>query len=196
MDHQATRKEARFDGFELDASKAEVDAPMVEAMDRQPDAPVRVVASGAAAAGALLSSFAGRPRAVRLESLEGAASVPSDVALVVATAAQLDAAATLANVIEVELNVDTLAWLRAHPQWVRDKGELLTLFPQVFLRLENARREQVDLRAALASLPIERARLVNVPACLSGRAEPNPPEYFATEELVRAVEDVPAHARH
>jgi MoaA/NifB/PqqE/SkfB family radical SAM enzyme len=196
MEHQETRNEARFDGFELAASPAPVGASVRAAMERQPRAPVRVVAKDAPAAGALLASFEARPRAVRLESLDGAASLPADVALIVATAEQLDAAAGLDNPVEVELNAETLAWLQAHAAWVRDKGERLTVFPQVFLRLENARGAQVDLKTALASLPLERARLVNVPACLSGRAEPNGAEYFATEDLLREVEDVPAHARH
>jgi hypothetical protein len=196
MEHQAMRNEARFDGFEIDASPAAVAAPVRAAMERQPGAPVRVVAPDAAAAQAQLSSFEGRPRAVRLESLDGVATLPVDVALIVATAAQLEAAAGLENPVEVELNTDTLGWLRAHAEWVRDKGGLLTLFPQVFLRLENARGKQVDLKAALVSLPVDRARLVNVPACLSGRKESHAAEYFATEELLREVEDVPAHARH
>jgi hypothetical protein len=92
--------------------------------------------------------------------------------------------------------VDTLAWLRAHGDWVKGEGPELTLFAPAFLRLENARRGQVDLKAALAGLPIERAKLVNVPQCLSGRAEPATVRFLATEELLREVEDVPAHARH
>jgi MoaA/NifB/PqqE/SkfB family radical SAM enzyme len=196
MQHQATRNEARFDGFELEASPVEVAAPVRAAMERQPDAPVRVVAPDAAAAHGRLSSFEGRPRAVRLESLDGVAALPVDVSVIVTTAGQLEAAAGLGNPVEVELNADTLGWLRAHAAWVSDKGGLLTLFPQVFLRLENARGKQVDLKAALASLPVDRARLINVPACLSGRKESHAAEYFATEELLREVEDVPAHARH
>src|SRR6185312_11459395 len=101
----------------------------------------------------------------------------------------------LENPVEVELNTDTLGWLRAHRDWVAGKGDRLTLFPQVFLRLENAQKHQVDLKEALASLPVERARLVDVPACLSGRSEPSPPQQFATADLLREVEDVPAHAR-
>jgi MoaA/NifB/PqqE/SkfB family radical SAM enzyme len=196
MRHQATRNEARFDGFELDATSAQLAESVQAAMQRQPDAPVRVLAPDAGAALALVSAMEGRPRAVWLDSLEGAASLPADVALVASTPAQLDAAAELDNPVEVELNVDTLAWLRAHQAWVRDKGDRLTLSPQVFLRLENAKARQVNLPQALSSLPVERARLVNVPACLSGGREPSAPQSFATEELLREAEDVPAHARH
>jgi MoaA/NifB/PqqE/SkfB family radical SAM enzyme len=195
MDHQATRREARFDGFEVAASEAEIALPMRAAMDSQPSAPLRVVAADATAARALLSTFADRPRSVRLDALQDAASLPADVSVIVGTAAQLDAAAGLENAVEVELNTDTLGWLRAHREWVEGKGDRLTLFPQVFLRLENAQKHQVDLKAALASLPVERARLVDVPACLSGRSEPSPPQHFATAELLREAEDVPAHAR-
>jgi len=196
MEHQSTRNEARFDGFELDASTANVAVPTRVAMDRQPAAPVRVVAPDAAAASSLLSACRDRRRSARLESLDDASALPRDVAVVASTPAQLDAAAALPHPVEVELNVDTLAWLQTHPDWVREKGERLTLYPQVFLRLENARRGQVDLKAALASLPLERARIVNVPACLAGTLEPPPRESLATEELLREVEDVPAHARH
>jgi MoaA/NifB/PqqE/SkfB family radical SAM enzyme len=196
MDHQATRNEARFDGFELVASRPEIAEPMRAAMDRQPTAPVRVVAANAGTALPLLSSLEGRRRSVRLDSLDAAATLPDGVAVVATTAEQLDAAAALPHSLEVELNVDTLAWLAAHLEWVREKGERLTLYPQVFLRLENARRGQVDVKAALASLPIERARLVNVPACLSRTLDAPEVESFATEELLREVEDVPEHARH
>jgi MoaA/NifB/PqqE/SkfB family radical SAM enzyme len=195
MEHQATRNEARFDGFELVAGAREIAAPMRAAMERQPSAPARVLAPNAAAAGPLISSLEGRRRAVRLDSLEGALALPADVAVIVSTSAELDVAEPLDRPVEVELNVDTLAWLRAHTAWVRDKGSALTLFPQLFLRLDSARAGQVDLKAALASLPIERARLMNVPACLAGGGEPHRAESFATEELVREVEDVPAHAR-
>jgi hypothetical protein len=198
MKHQATRNEARFDGFQLAASSppTEVAASMRAAMARQPDAPVRVVAPDADTARTLISAVEGRPRAIRLESLDGAATLPADVAVIVTTAGQLDAAAALENPVEVELNVDTLGWLRAHVEWVRDRGDRLTLFPQIFLRLDTARTGQVDLKEALASLPLERAKLVNVPACLSGRRDGHAAGYFATEELLREVEDVPAHARH
>jgi MoaA/NifB/PqqE/SkfB family radical SAM enzyme len=201
MSHQQTRREHRFDGFEVTAhddqgEAAGLTASMRAAMEHQPAAPVRVIARDVSSARSLLESFEGRPRSVRLESLEQLSSLPVAVVVVATTAAQLEAAAQLANSLEVELNVDTLAWLRAHTEWVRAKGEGLTLYPQLFLRLENARRGQVDLKTALASLPIERARLVNVPACLSGRPTSSGPEYFATAELLREVEDVPAHARH
>ena len=195
MDHQATRREGRFDGFELEASTP-APGPMRAAMDRQPDAPARVVAPDAAAASALLTSLEGRSRAVRLLSLDGAASLPVDVALVVTTAAELDAASALDNPIEVELNRDTVPWLGAHTEWVHERGARLKLFPPVCLRLEDAQEKQVDLKEALAGLPLTHARVVNIPACLSGSVEPHVSEHFVTQELLREVEDVPAHARH
>lgn len=195
MHHQAIRREARFDAFELDAESPE--APSFErALARQPDAPLRVLARDAAGAAPALARHGARPHLARLESLEGARELPADVTLIVDRASALDAAQGLPNAIRVELNADTLAWLEAHPDWIRARGERLELYPQLFLRLENARRAQVDLGRALRSLPIERARLLNIPPCLSGRSEPSRAEYVATQELLRDVEDVPAHARH
>lgn len=195
MQHQSLRREARFDGFELDAAR-ETPPGLAEALERQPSAPVRVRAEDARSAAPLLEAHVDRPRQVRLDASSGAAALPPDVTIIVSTARDLQSVETLPNPVDVELNADSVAWLRSHREWVAGKGALLGVFPQLFLKLETARREQVDLRAALAELPLGEARLINIPACLSGRAASSPVEYFADESLLREVEDVPAHAQH
>lgn len=195
MEHQAIRNEGRFDGFEVQAATP-VPSPMQAAMDRQPSAPVRVLAPGAAEAIEQLKALDGRTRSVRLDSLDGVEGLPADVAVVVADGPGLEAVKLLPNPVQVELNADTAAWLQAHPDWIRARGASLTIFPQLFLRLENAKQQQVDLRETLAGLPVEHTRLVNVAPCLSGRREPSRAEYYAGEDLLREVEDVPAHSRH
>ena len=195
MQHQSLRREARFDGFELDAAQP-TPPGLAQALERQPGAPVRVRAGNAGSAAPLLEAHADRPRQVRLDVSSGAAALPPDVTLVVSTARDLESVGTLPNPVDVELNADSVSWLRSHREWVAGKGALLGVFPQLFLKLETALREQVDLRAVLAELPLGEARLINIPACLSGRDAPSRAEYFADESLLREVEDVPAHARH
>jgi MoaA/NifB/PqqE/SkfB family radical SAM enzyme len=195
MQHQAIRREARFDGFEL-AAGAEARPGTSAALARQPDAPLRVVGASAADVRGTLDEHAARPRSVRLETLAGAASLPADVTLIVTSAEELEVARELPNRLHVELNRSTVAWMQQNPDWVRTRGEALTVSPQLFLRLESARRDQVDLRATLAALPLEQARLENIPPCLSGRREPSRAAYFAGDELLAEVEDVVAHARH
>ncbi len=195
MLHQSLRREARFDGFELDAAR-ETTPGLAAALDRQPDAPVLVLAKDAASAASLLEAHADRPRQVRLDSSTDATSLAADVTIVATTARDLEAVSTLPNPVDVELNADTASWLRSHRDWVTDKGAALGVFPQLFLKLETARREQVDLREVLADLPLSQARLNNIPACLSGRDESSRARYVANEALLREVEDVPAHAQH
>ncbi|MCC6557010.1 MAG: radical SAM protein [Polyangiaceae bacterium] len=192
MNHQEVRREARFDGFEIDA--AELPPPLADALSRQPDAPVRICAPDGALAAARLAEHASRPRAVKLERPEALDRVPPDVAVVAASAADLGAAQAIPNPIEVELNAGTVAWLRAHPAWIRARGPRLAVLPATFLRLETARREQVDLRAVFEELPLGEAEVRGVPPCLSGRPEVSRAVHHATADLLRAVEDVPAHA--
>ncbi len=195
MQHQSLRREARFDGFELDAARDPTPG-LAAALASQPGAPVRIVAANAEAAQPLLASHAGRRRLVRLESVDDVAALPPDVTLIVGTAGELARVADLPNPIDVELNVETVAWLSAHRPWIAHKGGGLGVFPQLFLRIENARRGQVDLARVFADLPLGDARLVNIPACLSGRRESARSEYVADEALLGEVEDVPAHAQH
>lgn len=195
MQHQALRREARFDGFELDATR-EATRELKTALDRQPGAPVRILAGDARSAAPLLAAHAGRPRQVQLESFASVAELPPDVTLVVSSSSELERASELENPIDVELNVDTASWLSSHRDWAFRKGSALGVFPQLFLKLETARLEQVDVRQVLTALSLDEARLVNIPACLSGRRESARAEYFAGEALLREVEDVPAHAQH
>ncbi|MCC6523377.1 MAG: radical SAM protein, partial [Polyangiaceae bacterium] len=193
MEHQARRREARFDAFELPAG--ELPEGVAEALARQPTAPVRVRAPDATRARARLAELAPRERSVELERLDHLEELPADVAVVVRSAAELEAASGLPNALEVELNQDSVAWLRAHPDWVRARGAGLTVFAATFLRLETARREQVDLAAVFRELPLGAARVRGVPPCLSGRDEVAPGVRHATVELLRPVEDVVAHAQ-
>jgi len=193
MDHQQVRREGRFDGFEIDA--AELPPSVADALARQPDAPVRVRAADGAAAAARLAELAPRHRAAALERADGLAHLPPDVALVVTSAADLEAAQALVNPLEIELNADTVGWLRAQHAWLRERGASLTVSPATFLRLETARREQVDLGAVFRELPLGEAHVRGVPPCISGRSQVSPGARYATAELLRPVEDVPAHAQ-
>lgn len=195
MQHQTLRREARFDGFELDAAR-DPSPGLATALSAQREAPVRVFAANAQAAAPRLAALAGHRREVWLDSAADAALLPPEVALGVGSAELLECIADLPNPVEVELNRDTVAWLGAHRQWIVDKGERLGVHPQLFLRLEAARRGQVDLQAVFRELPLERARLTNIPACLSGRRESARAAYMADESLLAELEDVPAHARH
>ena len=194
MDHQAARREARLPGFEVDA--AERPQAVAEALRRQPRSPVCVRAPDATAAMSGLADLPGRPRAVRLERFDGLEALAPDVAVVVATGAELDAVAPLPNPVELELNRDTVAWLRANPAFVEARGEALTVFPATFLRIEVARREQVDLRAVFRDVDLGRACVQGVPPCLSGRPEAAPSGDRVPAELLQVVEDIPAHAEH
>jgi MoaA/NifB/PqqE/SkfB family radical SAM enzyme len=195
MQHQAIRREARFDGFELEASA--LPRPSTRAaLARQPEAPLRVVSASAADAASALREHAERPRSVRLQSLTGADALPADVTLIVVSGEELEAVRDLPNPIHVELNRSTAAWMKDNAEWVRQRGAELTVSPQLFLRLESARQDQVNLRESLEQLPLEHAQLENIPPCLSGRREPSKAAYFASEELLAEVEDVVAHARH
>ncbi|MEB2312589.1 MAG: radical SAM protein [Sorangiineae bacterium] len=195
MAHRETRTAARFDGFALDARRS-VAPSFADALARQPEAPIRVAAPDAASAAPVLAEHAKRPRSLQLDSLAGVDSVPAEVGLVVGSAEALEAVAALPNPIEVELNVDTVRWLEAHHDWVIARGAALGVFPQVFLRLEAARRGQVELDRVFRALPLAEAHLTNIPACLSGRRESARARTFVDETLLREVEDVPAHAQH
>jgi len=193
MDHQQTRREARFDGFEL--TTAELPPAVADALASQPDAPVRVCAADAQAASPRLAELVGRPLAVKLEGMAGVDLLPQDVAVVAVSGLDLEATQNLPNPIEIELNTDTATWLRAHPDFLRDRGAGVTVFPATFLRLEIAREGQVDLHALFRELPLGAARVRGVPPCISGREEASPAVALATEDMLRPVEDVPAHAQ-
>ncbi len=194
MDHQATRRAQRFAGFELAAG--ETSQIFAEAMAAQPAAPVRVCAATVDEAAPRLAELVSHPRAVRLERVERLEDLAPDVAVVLTRAADLEAAQAARNPFEIELNTDTVAWLRAHPDWIRARGASITVYPATFLRLEAARTEQVDLGAVFRELPLALANVRGVAPCLSGRATPSPSLAHVTAEQLRAIEDVPAHAQN
>ena len=169
MGHQETRREARFAGFEV--TTAELPIAMTEALARQPEASVRVRAEDARAAGPRLAELASRPRAVLLESTEGIAGLPQEVTVVARSGTDLDALQALPNAIEIELNTDTASWLRAHPEFLRERGAQVTVFPATFLKLERAREAQVDLRALFRELPLDAVSVRGIPRACPGAAK-------------------------
>jgi MoaA/NifB/PqqE/SkfB family radical SAM enzyme len=195
MHHQEIRNSARFDGFELSAS-APPSPELAAALQRQPEAPLTITAASSDHANRVAAEHEGRPISVRLDDLTDARALLPGAEIVVSSADELERVSALPNPIQVELNRSTLGWLAAHTDWIRKKAGALTITPAVFLRLETAKREQVDLARAFETLPLERATLVNVPPCMSGRPVPSRAPYRASQELVQPVEDVPAHARH
>ncbi|MFH2006066.1 MAG: radical SAM protein [bacterium] len=198
MRHQALRREGGFDGFELGPGelKEPLASSVAQALDRQPETPVRLCEADVAAVEPWLSTFGERGLSVQLEQLDGIEGLPEEVAVVVTDDTQLERVWELPHDVEVWLNVLTADWLLCHVDWVRDKGAGLTLTPQYFLRLETARRGQVELPEVLRRLPLDEVRLRAVPPCLSGREDTGRLPHVVTGELLARVEDVPAHARH
>ncbi len=196
MEHQARRREGRFDSFELPLHGPVPEQPWEEALALQPEAPLRILASDATVARPQLELHAGRPLSVALSGFDGVEALAPEVAVVVSDPEGLAALSANGRPVEVVLNVLTAAWLAEHPQWVADKGGALTLVPQFFLRLDTARRGQVELPATLASLPLKHAHLRAMPPCLCGRSDSGRLPYRVTPDLLATPEDVPAHARH
>lgn len=196
MEHQARRLEGRFDGFEVTVDPASKGETLTQGLDRQPDAPLRIIAPDLASAEPWLEAHAQRPLVVQLARLEDAATLPVEVTIRVCDDGQLEAVRDAPQPVEVVLNVLTAGWLAEHPDWVRNKAAGLTLVPQYFLRLETARRGQVELPRTLEALPLEAARLRAMPPCLSGREDSGTLPHVVTPPLLATPEDIPAHARH
>jgi MoaA/NifB/PqqE/SkfB family radical SAM enzyme len=197
MRHQALRREGAFDGFLIDTRRPPSRAdPLGAALARQATAPVCLSAPDVAAARVWLAACAGRPLTMCLESLSGAQDLPHDATVVAQDEAQLERVRAWPQEVQVRLNTLTAPWLLRHPDWVAAKGARLTLVPQLFLRLETARRGQVELAALLQRLPIRATQLFAIPPCLSGREDGGRLPHWVPGELLTEEEDIPAHARH